>query len=32
MSQEEVFVSYSREDNEKVLELTGKLRAAGVPL
>jgi len=32
MAQEEVFVSYSREDNEKVLELTGKLRAAGVPL
>jgi TolB-like protein/Flp pilus assembly protein TadD len=28
----DVFVSYSREDNEKVLELTGKLRAAGVPL
>jgi TolB-like protein/Flp pilus assembly protein TadD len=32
MSQEEVFVSYSREDNDKVLELTGRLRAAGVPL
>jgi TolB-like protein/Flp pilus assembly protein TadD len=33
MAQEEdVFVSYSRENNEKVLELTGKLRAAGVPL
>jgi len=33
MAQEgHVFVSYSREDNEKVLELTAKLRAAGVPL
>ncbi len=33
MAQEEdVFVSYSREDNDKVLELTTKLRAAGVPL
>ncbi|MGH8131526.1 MAG: TIR domain-containing protein [Steroidobacteraceae bacterium] len=33
MAQEEdVFVSYSREDNDKVLELTAKLRAAGVPL
>ena len=33
MAQEEdVFVSYSREDNDKVLELTSKLRAAGVPL
>ncbi len=29
---EDVFVSYSREDKEKVLELTAKLRAAGVPL
>lgn len=29
---EDVFVSYSREDNDKVLELTAKLRAAGVPL
>jgi TolB-like protein/Flp pilus assembly protein TadD len=27
-----VFVSYSREDKDKVLELTGRLRAAGVPL
>ncbi len=32
MPQEEVFVSYSREDNDKVLALTMKLRAAGVPL
>ncbi|HLQ13530.1 MAG TPA: tetratricopeptide repeat protein [Steroidobacteraceae bacterium] len=32
MAQEEVFVSYSREDNDKVLALTAKLRAAGVPL
>ncbi len=33
MAQEEdVFVSYSREDNDKVFELTAKLRAAGVPL
>src|SRR5260221_705735 len=32
MPQEEVFVSYSREDNDKVLALTAKLRAAGVPL
>jgi hypothetical protein len=31
MTQEEdVFVSYSREDNDKVLQLTAKLRAAGV--
>ncbi len=29
---EEVFVSYSRLDNDKVLELTGKLRSAGVRL
>ncbi len=29
---EDVFVSYSRQDNEKVLALTGKLRAAGVGL
>ena len=29
---EDVFVSYSRENNEKVLELTAKLQAAGVPL
>jgi TolB-like protein/Flp pilus assembly protein TadD len=28
----EVFVSYSREDKERVLELAAKLRAAGVPL
>jgi adenylate cyclase len=28
----DVFISYSREDKDKVLELTGKLRAAGVPL
>ena len=28
----DVFISYSREDKEKVLELTAKLRAAGVPL
>ncbi len=28
----DVFVSYSREDKDKVLELTAKLRAAGVPL
>jgi TolB-like protein/Flp pilus assembly protein TadD len=28
----EVFVSYSREDRDKVLELTSRLRAAGVPL
>jgi adenylate cyclase len=28
----EVFVSYSRNDKERVLELTGKLRAAGVSL
>jgi TolB-like protein/Flp pilus assembly protein TadD len=27
---EDVFVSYSRQDNDKVLELTAKLRAAGV--
>ena len=33
MAQEgHVFVSYSREDNEKVLELTAILRAAGVPI
>ncbi len=33
MSQDgEVFVSYSREDKEKVLELTARLRSAGVPL
>jgi TolB-like protein/Flp pilus assembly protein TadD len=29
---EDVFVSYSRQDNEKVLALTGELRAAGVNL
>ncbi len=29
---EDVFVSYSRQDNDKVQELTGKLRAAGVRL
>ena len=29
---EDVFVSYSRQDNDKVLELTAKLRAAGVRL
>lgn len=29
---EDVFVSYSRQDNEKVQALTGKLRAAGVGL
>ena len=29
---QEVFVSYSRQDNDKVLELTSKLRAAGVRL
>ncbi len=29
---EDVFVSYSRQDNEKVLALTGKLREAGVGL
>jgi adenylate cyclase len=29
---EDVFVSYSRQDNDKVQELTGKLRAAGVGL
>ena len=29
---EDVFVSYSRQDNEKVQALTGKLRAAGVEL
>ncbi len=29
---EEVFVSYSRQDNDKVLELTTKLRSAGVRL
>lgn len=29
---EDVFVSYSRQDNEKVLALTGMLRAAGVSL
>ena len=28
----DVFISYSREDKEKVLALTAKLRAAGVPL
>jgi TolB-like protein/Flp pilus assembly protein TadD len=28
----DVFVSYSREDKDRVLELTAKLRAAGVPL
>jgi len=28
----DVFISYSREDKDKVLELTTKLRAAGVPL
>jgi hypothetical protein len=28
----QVFVSYSRNDKERVLELTGKLRAAGVSL
>jgi adenylate cyclase len=28
----DVFVSYSREDKERVLELTARLRAAGVPL
>jgi adenylate cyclase len=28
----DVFISYSREDKEKVLELTSKLKAAGVPL
>ena len=28
----DVFISYSREDKEKVLELTAKLSAAGVPL
>jgi TolB-like protein/Flp pilus assembly protein TadD len=28
----DVFVSYSREDKDKVLALTGRLRAAGVPL
>jgi adenylate cyclase len=28
----DVFISYSREDKEKVLELTTKLKAAGVPL
>jgi TolB-like protein/Flp pilus assembly protein TadD len=33
MSQDgQVFVSYSREDKEKVLELTARLRSAGVPL
>jgi adenylate cyclase len=30
--QPEVFVSYSRDDSARVLELTGKLRAAGVSL
>jgi TolB-like protein/cytochrome c-type biogenesis protein CcmH/NrfG len=29
---EDVFVSYSRQDNDKVLELTSKLRSAGVRL
>ncbi|HEX7784979.1 MAG TPA: TIR domain-containing protein, partial [Methylomirabilota bacterium] len=29
---EDVFVSYSRQDNDKVLALTGKLRSAGVGL
>ena len=29
---EDVFVSYSRQDNDKVLELTAKLRSAGVRL
>ncbi len=29
---EDVFVSYSRQDNDRVLELTGQLRAAGVRL
>ena len=29
---EDVFVSYSRQDNEKVQALTGKLREAGVGL
>ncbi len=28
----DVFISYSREDKDKVLDLTAKLRAAGVPL
>jgi adenylate cyclase len=28
----DVFISYSREDKDKVLELTDRLRAAGVPL
>jgi TolB-like protein/Flp pilus assembly protein TadD len=28
----DVFVSYSREDKDRVLDLTAKLRAAGVPL
>jgi TolB-like protein/Flp pilus assembly protein TadD len=28
----DVFISYSREDKDKVLDLTGKLKAAGVPL
>ena len=27
-----VFISYSREDKDRVLELTGRLRSAGVPL
>ena len=27
---EDVFVSYSRQDNDKVMELTAKLRSAGV--
>ncbi len=30
--QADVFVSYSREDNDKVLALTAELRGAGVPL
>jgi adenylate cyclase len=29
---EDVFISYSRQDNDKVLALTGKLRSAGVRL
>lgn len=28
----DVFISYSREDKDKVLELTAKLSAAGVPI
>ena len=30
--QAEVFISYSRDDKDRVLDLTAKLRAAGVPL